>query len=488
MVIPTVPATEPVHLECWSPESHPGATVGMARAHCERLPDCLGFTRHLPSSLFFFIRAKAGFNHHSAVWRMDAVATSEWQTHIFQEHAKTEGMSGARFRLMQRVQVRDSELDAWKPGIVAELAPLKVWPDGWHTMCEWQYVEPLETISVGSRVEALYQSTWCTATVAGAPPKQAKNPQKAVWVVQRDNDPPGTFVETRFVRLLDRPETMNLASERSVSTDSASNPRSCAPSLPPSPSRGQFGGTSSSSPSRPKLLKQTYKAKPPAAALFRDPRAARAANVLSIITCDDGCLDNYYDLGEDSLRLQAPSDPSLKFGFRSSEAAFQALRFWWLASEFECLTSEEAVLRAQAMHDPDITYAGFGSSWRAMLVVLKAKFAPLTSCAKVLAETEDAFLVDQASVRGRRNSLGQELTVGTSGEECLNWIGLQLMLIRDALTGQREWTIYLAALVDPESGMARSPGAARKWEEVVRNAVAARQWAAALRTAVEASP
>jgi len=52
----------------------------------------------------------------------------------------------------------------------------------------------------------------------------------------------------------------------------------------------------------------------------------------------------------------------------------------------------------------------------------------------------------------------------------LNWLGMQLMLVRDELSGDKAWTKYIKSLVDVESGRPWSPFQARQWQDIVQNA------------------
>lgn len=140
--------------------------------------------------------------------------------------------------------------------------------------------------------------------------------------------------------------------------------------------------------------------------------------------CGTGFLGNAWSHGQDGL-LVAPlrgftaGRPAKPFG--NAEAAYQALALWDRAEEFRSLSAAQAqqLSRELAGHQ-DSTFAGHGGSWQAMLAVLRAKFQPASACAEALRQTGDAFLLEHDG-----DSAG--LSDGT------NWLGLQLMLVRDEL-------------------------------------------------------
>lgn len=222
----------------------------------------------------------------------------------------------------------------------------------------------------------------------------------------------------------------------------------------------------------------------PAVAVIQDPRSSnnREVGVVGFHypgqeeawdrLCQAGFLGNSFDLGDEEMQLETPCEPGAKRPFQTAEAAFQALRFWCAAEEFSSLSGEEAVLRGQQLGgQEDLTYAGFGSAWKGMLAVLNAKFRPSSLWASSLLKTRDALLLDRASA------------VGNSGpSEDNNWVGLQLMLIRDQLSGESKWTEYIANLVDLDTGEAHAAATSLQWLLVVRSA------AQALDDAVELGP
>jgi len=483
VVMPTLPVDEPTHLECWTSDSHPGATKGAARAHAQKMPDCMGFTWHMPSNWFFFIKGGVAFANGRNTWRLDAIATGEWQTHFLRERASpTEAPAGATaasnaadFRLLERVMVRDSEHEAWKPGVVAELYPLKVWPDGWHSVCEWKCVQPLERIGRGARVEAMVQSQWCPGVVVCTPPvlQETIHEQQGYWVVQLDQDAAGELAQTRFVRLFNysdeqppQPGQPTLEATGRAATAGATRAASTAPA----PAPAALLATS--------LFMRAAQAAAlasPKGWLIRDPRSQESAKLLAIVACSEGVLSFGYDLADERARLAAPCSPGRRLSFASAGGAFAALRFWTQAADFGNLVGEQAAAKARQLSAPDLTHGGFGSSWNAMLAVLDAKFAPLTRCAMALVETGDAFLHGDAEPNSA-GDVGRAFAPPPllSARDALpNQFGLQLMILRDELSGRRAWAPFLATLVDPSTGRPRGAAAAQRWAELAQEAAEA---------------
>ena len=123
----------------------------------------------------------------------------------------------------------------------------------------------------------------------------------------------------------------------------------------------------------------------------------------------------------------------------------------------------------------DYSYGGFGSNWRAMRAVLAAKFRPGSEMSQQLLRTGDVFLLEH-NEKANRDKVWSDNHDGTGA----NWLGLQLMLLRDEL---RElplgpdnqplfpswpWTEWLTSAVDPEFGTPRKAWEA--WKEAVRAA------------------
>mmetsp|Transcript_99946 Transcript_99946/g.214037 ORF Transcript_99946/g.214037 Transcript_99946/m.214037 type:complete len:752 (-) Transcript_99946:113-2368(-) len=219
----------------------------------------------------------------------------------------------------------------------------------------------------------------------------------------------------------------------------------------------------------------------PDAVLFADPRSAQGEDVGVIgfyypgkeeawdTLCGAAFLGNFYDLGPEGLVLEAPCEVGRRRSFTNSEAAFQALKFWPIADEFSTLSGNGAFQRKRQLRgQEDITYGGYGGGWRGMLAVLKAKFGAGTVMAEALLRTGDAFLLEHNAVEGR-----DKVWSNNHDGEGKNWLGLQLMLIRDRLSGQDAWTRYAGVFLDLETGDAVDQAAAHKWQEIVRGATKA---------------
>lgn len=115
--------------------------------------------------------------------------------------------------------------------------------------------------------------------------------------------------------------------------------------------------------------------------------------------------------------------------FENAEAAFQALKFKDNAHEFEKLDGAAAFkLKRSLAGREDWTYGGFGNNWLGMWHVLHKKFEPGSDLALKLLKTGDAFLLEHNEKHGRDKVWSDNLD--GSGQ---NWLGLQLMLIRDEL-------------------------------------------------------
>ncbi|CAK0819037.1 unnamed protein product [Prorocentrum cordatum] len=184
--------------------------------------------------------------------------------------------------------------------------------------------------------------------------------------------------------------------------------------------------------------------------------------------CDSSFLGNFYP---GSITLAPPTfSTHRKYQFGNAEAAFQALKHWKRAAEFETATAEEAFrLKRRYQSEADLTYSGYGSNWNAMLAVLKIKFARGSRLADDLRNTNDAFLLEHNPVSGRDN-----IWSDNSDGSGTNWLGLQLMLVRDDLRSghvqdksERSWSVWIGDSVGIETGKQRDG----RWQAAVRRAV-----------------
>jgi len=177
--------------------------------------------------------------------------------------------------------------------------------------------------------------------------------------------------------------------------------------------------------------------------------------------CQSGFLGNFYLLDE-PMHLEAPKQPGRGFRFSNAEAAFQALKFWDRAAAFQDLSGSEAFHRKKSLQgQEDFTYAGFGSNWAGMMQVLRAKFRPGTKMAALLESTKDAFLLEHNAKTGR-----DKIWSDNFKGDGLNWLGLQLMLVRDESRAHKPWTAWLAQHVDLRTGKVD-----QEWQQTVRFAV-----------------
>jgi len=214
---------------------------------------------------------------------------------------------------------------------------------------------------------------------------------------------------------------------------------------------------------------------------FQDPRAAWDQEVGLVgfyypgkaepwdTLCGAGFLGNFWNLGAGALELEAPKEPGRIVAFANAEAAFQALKFWTRADEFATLSGNGAFrLKRSLAGREDFTYGGFGSNWAGMLAVLEAKFRPGSAMADALLLTGDAFLLEHNAVMGR-----DKIWSDNENGEGTNWLGMQLMLVRDQLSGQQLWTNYVAGLVDTSNGKPHSKEQAKQWQDAVRSSTRA---------------
>jgi len=222
----------------------------------------------------------------------------------------------------------------------------------------------------------------------------------------------------------------------------------------------------------------------PKPARIPDPRAP--AEEVAVIAFPSGPLDTHveershflsagFDIsGSKLLELRAPRCPELSRRFKNVDAAFQALRCWEQAGELESMSAEAALKFGQQLEKEDRTLGGYGGKWTGMLAVLCQKFAPNSPWLQALQQTGDAFLLCHGC-SGLEPSVWSDMEDGTGR----NWLGLQLMLIRDMLedaSGEKApprpktWTTFIRSCgLDLPSGEVNVDGASQ-WQELVRKA------------------
>jgi len=160
--------------------------------------------------------------------------------------------------------------------------------------------------------------------------------------------------------------------------------------------------------------------------------------------------------------------------FDNAEAAFQALKFSRMADAFEGLSGEEALQRARELAGAeDSRYDGRGSMWKAMFEVMAVKFKVGTTAAAALEMTGDDFLLCHSCEEGF-DIVWSNNHVGNG----MNWLGMQLMLIRSSRTGWTRWAQFIEECFDITTGqplldMKDRPWVA--WHQTIYRATAAIQ-------------
>jgi len=233
--------------------------------------------------------------------------------------------------------------------------------------------------------------------------------------------------------------------------------------------------------------------------MFRDPRPSRAAGSTTGVVafskgervepwdkqCGASFLGNYYDLGPGGLHILVDSDSWFACCaccqelqcFRNASAAFEALKYWRAgrAHEFENLTGSQASDRSeQHAHSQDRTLAGFSHVFVAMMHVLRSKFFRGSPLAASLLKTEPDFLLYHDSLKGEDPVWSDDFD--GSGT---NWLGMQLMLIREELRFQAddscpgEWTSFIESCMDTRTGAPLTARGAKTWQEAVQSAALA---------------
>lgn len=200
--------------------------------------------------------------------------------------------------------------------------------------------------------------------------------------------------------------------------------------------------------------------------------------------CSASFLGNFYDLGPAGLTVAIPVG-TWWFSccaychesqcFRNAEAAFHSLKFWEKrrAPEFESLTGSQAVSMSEKFADQeDRKMAGLSNPFLAMLHVLRAKFARDSDLAAALMKTSPDFLLHHGAFKGDDPVWSDDFD-GTGH----NWLGLQLMLIRDELAwlgfpgvSADEWTPFIERCLDTKTGAPLTSKGAKLWQGAIANA------------------
>lgn len=211
--------------------------------------------------------------------------------------------------------------------------------------------------------------------------------------------------------------------------------------------------------------------------------------------CGAAAISNAWDLGPGGILLNGRgsggSASSTKVAnFTNADAAFLALQFWMKCDSFSELSSHQAMqIKRHLAGKEDWSLGGYGSLWHAMSGVLHAKFRPGSACAQALLKTGDAFIVKHG-VPDEQGRESRERTWSNGGAKGAgkNWLGMQLMLLRDELreaelvspvspnrSNQMTWTQFIQQMcqVDLNTGEHRGPLGATAWQDVVLKATTA---------------
>ncbi|CAK9008291.1 unnamed protein product [Durusdinium trenchii] len=175
-------------------------------------------------------------------------------------------------------------------------------------------------------------------------------------------------------------------------------------------------------------------------------------------------LGNFYAR---PLEIRHAAKPEM-VSFENAEAAFQCLKHWDKKELFQKASAEEAYKlnrKSQGENQCDWTYAGYGSNWAGMRHVLQQKFQD-EELRQMLLATENAFLLEHNPKHGR-DTVWSNNNDGTGQ----NWLGLQLMWLREDLRGgSGDWANWLRQHVDFSTG-AMLPDS--EWPKVVKRATEA---------------
>lgn len=148
--------------------------------------------------------------------------------------------------------------------------------------------------------------------------------------------------------------------------------------------------------------------------------------------------------------------------FQNGEAAFQSTKFSGSLALFLNITGEAAYGLKKSLKNVDWTYGGYGSNWKAMLAVLFCKFSdPILQ--RQLIATEKAVLIEHNDLVGR-----DETWSNNHNGHGQNWLGLQLMLVRDQLSGNDQFTRWVKQSVNISTG--KSYATVTPWNKLVFDA------------------
>jgi len=300
----------------------------------------------------------------------------------------------------------------------------------------------------------------CGAAKGSAKTKKKEKDDEIGIVAIAESSPLGTQTineDTTKKKKLKKRKSIVEASERT--TPDAADPEQDAPRA------------------KKKRRKQKALSPKPEEVTFSDPRRKKRPVEIGIIgfyhpghdePCDKLCcasfLGNFWDLGSGNLRLTTPNSPS-ELAFSNAESAFQALKFWTDADQFAPLSGDGAFqLKRSLGGKEDFKYGGYGSNWAGMMAVLRVKFSQETMKQGLLL-TQDAFLLEHNSVEGR-----DKVWSDNCKGDGTNWLGLQLMIVRDELSGKSAWTRYIGKYIELDTGKAKGADSKNEWQDAVQKA------------------
>lgn len=192
----------------------------------------------------------------------------------------------------------------------------------------------------------------------------------------------------------------------------------------------------------------------------RDPKAKKQVPVIAFYgpgfddlpdqLCQHTEFGNFWPVPEDVTfthrKLARKGKKPQPLSFSNTETAFQAMKFFHdekSLNQFTGLSGGQAFAKKKelvntpgAAHE-DKTAMGIGN-WNAMYMLLKVKFGANLDVAtkaqkklrKKLLDTGDKFLIEYNAASGRDNVWSNN---GADQADGFNWLGLQLMLLRDEI-------------------------------------------------------
>ena len=147
------------------------------------------------------------------------------------------------------------------------------------------------------------------------------------------------------------------------------------------------------------------------------------------VICRKPMFGNFWEAPID-LQIQGQN-----YKFSNAESAFQALKFSKkYLQQFQNATTGKSAFRLKSGLDrtlgaKDPTYSGHNNNWDAMYFVLRAKFQN-PHLKTILINTGTCFLLEHTETAGR-----DHVWSDNQNGEGMNWLGLQLMMLREEMRG-----------------------------------------------------